>query len=124
MPPAKANLTPEQNDTQNTQPAESESSDTLTSGTASDSPSGESPETSESTQRIESEPSDPATAIGGQNPPSTPEVKSVPDTYTVKANETLGEVAEKVGVSQKTITQLNPKVNPHMLLTGTKLKLK
>ena len=47
-----------------------------------------------------------------------------PATYTVQANDTLGAIAEKTGVTVETIELLNPEVDPQALIAGQKLKLR
>lgn len=49
---------------------------------------------------------------------------SGPRTHTTKQGETFGDVVERFGVDHITLSKLNPDVNPHCVLTGTKLKLK
>ncbi|MDQ3720992.1 MAG: LysM peptidoglycan-binding domain-containing protein [Actinomycetota bacterium] len=45
-------------------------------------------------------------------------------TYTVKAGDTLGDIAEKTGVEIEQLQELNPQLDPQSLASGQKLKLR
>ena len=45
-------------------------------------------------------------------------------TYRVKPGDTLGDIAEKTGVSVERLQELNPNLDPQALATGQKLKLR
>lgn len=45
-------------------------------------------------------------------------------TYTVKAGDTLGSIAEKTGVDVEKLQELNPQLDPQSLVSGQKLKLR
>lgn len=45
-------------------------------------------------------------------------------TYTVKSGDTLTSIAHKTGIPVSEIQVLNPEVDPQILETGEKLKLK
>lgn len=54
-----------------------------------------------------------------------PEVqKKVPATYVIKSGDTLTAIAHETGVSVAKIEQLNPEVDPQILIAGEKLKLR
>lgn len=48
---------------------------------------------------------------------------SRPDTYVVKAGDTLGAVAASLGVSVEELTRANPNVNPQSLRIGDELRV-
>jgi LysM repeat protein len=48
----------------------------------------------------------------------------VPATYVVQNGDTLTSIAHKVGVSVVRIETLNPGVDPQILISGEKLKLR
>lgn len=50
--------------------------------------------------------------------------KKVPATYVIKSGDTLTAIAHATGVSVAKIEQLNPEVDPQILIAGEKLKLK
>ena len=45
-------------------------------------------------------------------------------TYRVKPGDTLGDIAEKTGLSVERLQELNPDLDPQALATGQKLKLR
>jgi len=45
-------------------------------------------------------------------------------TYTVKAGDTLGGIAEKTGVSVEELQELNPQLDPQALVSGQRLRLR
>ncbi len=45
-------------------------------------------------------------------------------TYTVKTNDTLGDIAQKTGLSVERLQELNPDVDAQQLVSGQKLKLR
>jgi LysM repeat protein len=48
----------------------------------------------------------------------------VPSSYVVQNGDTLTSIAHKTGVSVVRIQTLNPKVDPQILISGEKLKLR
>ena len=46
------------------------------------------------------------------------------DVYVVKEGDTLGAIAEKVGVSVEQLQTLNPDLDPQALVSGQKIKLR
>jgi len=44
--------------------------------------------------------------------------------YTVRAGDTLGGIAEKTGVAVTTLEDLNPGLDPQALVAGQKIKLR
>jgi LysM repeat protein len=68
----------------------------------------------------------------GQRPPSarsagvsTPADRgSVPATYVVQSGDTLTSIAHKTGVPVGRIQALNPKIDPQILVSGEKLRLR
>ena len=50
--------------------------------------------------------------------------KPVPKTYEVQNGDTLTSIAHKTGVPVATIVQLNPGVDPQILISGEELKLR
>jgi len=55
-----------------------------------------------------------------QGKPETPP----PKTYVVQNGDTLTSIARETGVSVAEILQLNPGVDPQILISGEKLKLR
>ena len=45
-------------------------------------------------------------------------------TYSVKAGDTLGSIAEKTGVGVEQLQERNPQLDPQTLVSGQKLKLR
>ena len=45
-------------------------------------------------------------------------------TYTVKAGDTLGMIAEKTGVSVAELQELNPELDPQSLTVGDSIRLR
>jgi LysM repeat protein len=50
--------------------------------------------------------------------------KPVPRTYEVQSGDTLTSIAHETGVPVATIVKLNPGVDPQILISGEKLKLR
>ena len=50
--------------------------------------------------------------------------KSVPATYEVKSGDTLISIARSTGVPVARIEELNPEVDPQILIAGERLKLR
>lgn len=50
--------------------------------------------------------------------------RQAPKTYVVKTGDTLSSIARKTGVSVARIIALNPGVDPQILISGEKLKLR
>jgi LysM repeat protein len=50
--------------------------------------------------------------------------KPVPKSYEVQSGDTLTSIAHKTGVPVATIVKLNPGVDPQILVSGEKLKLR
>jgi LysM repeat protein len=48
----------------------------------------------------------------------------IPATYVVQSGDTLTSIAHHLGVPVVTIKQLNPGLDPQILVTGQKLKLR
>ena len=55
---------------------------------------------------------------------TTAEKKHVPATYEVQSGDTLVSIAHRMGVSVATIEELNPQVDPQILIAGEELKLR
>jgi LysM repeat protein len=69
--------------------------------------------------------SDTSTAPKSDTQASTaPKPKPKPATYTVKAGDNLGSIAEKTQVPVETLQELNPELDPQALVAGQKIKLK
>jgi LysM repeat protein len=66
----------------------------------------------------------------GHTPPSrvTPKgdggKEKVPATYVVQEGDTLTSIAHRMGVPVARILELNPEVDPQILISGEKLKLR
>lgn len=50
--------------------------------------------------------------------------QQVPATYEVKSGDTLISIAHQMGVSVQRIEELNPEVDPQILVAGEQLKLR
>ena len=50
--------------------------------------------------------------------------KQVPATYEVKSGDTLIAIAHRMGISVRQIEELNPEVDPQILVAGEQLKLR
>jgi LysM repeat protein len=50
--------------------------------------------------------------------------KQVPATYEVKSGDTLIAIAHRMGISVAQIEELNPEVDPQILVAGEQLKLR
>lgn len=75
-----------------------------------------------------------STSLGGSDSTTTrsshdslkhhPAKVHVPATYTIQNGDTLTEIAHKMGISVVRIEMLNPSVDPQILVSGQKLKLR
>lgn len=54
----------------------------------------------------------------------TAEKKHVPTTYEIQSGDTLISIAHDTGVPVRTIEELNPQVDPQILIAGEVVKLK
>src|SRR5690349_6942537 len=54
----------------------------------------------------------------------TAEKKHVPATYEIQSGDTLVSIAHNTGVPVRTIEELNPQVDPQILIAGETLKLR
>jgi LysM repeat protein len=45
-------------------------------------------------------------------------------TYTIKAGDTLGAIAESTGIPVETLQELNPELDPQALIAGQKIQLR
>ena len=52
------------------------------------------------------------------------EPKNIPATYEVKSGDTLIAIAHRMGVTVARIEELNPEVDPQILVAGEQLKLR
>jgi LysM repeat protein len=50
--------------------------------------------------------------------------KHVPATYEIESGDTLISIAHRTGVPVRTIEELNPEVDPQILVAGEELKLR
>lgn len=50
--------------------------------------------------------------------------KKIPATYEVKSGDTLIAIAHRMGISVRQIEELNPEVDPQILVAGEQLKLR
>jgi LysM repeat protein len=50
--------------------------------------------------------------------------KHVPASYEIESGDTLISIAHRTGVPVRTIEQLNPEVDPQILVAGEQLKLR
>jgi LysM repeat protein len=50
--------------------------------------------------------------------------KHVPASYEIESGDTLISIAHRTGVPVRTIEQLNPEVDPQILVAGEELKLR
>jgi LysM repeat protein len=50
--------------------------------------------------------------------------KQVPATYEVKSGDTLIAIGHRMGISVRQIEELNPEVDPQILVAGEQLKLR
>lgn len=67
--------------------------------------------------------SQPASRTGGVTTQKA-EQRPVPAFYVVQTGDTLTAIAHKTGVSVARIQALNPSIDPQILLSGEKLKLR
>jgi LysM repeat protein len=75
------------------------------------------------------EPKKPAASTEQRSEPETtttaaPKAKPQKASYTVKAGDTLGGIAEQTGVSVERLQELNPELDPQALVSGQKIKLR
>src|SRR4051812_37181425 len=61
---------------------------------------------------------------GGAKQAPKPHHKHVPATYEVEYGDTLISIARHTGVPVRTIEELNPEVDPQILVAGEQLKLR
>ena len=61
------------------------------------------------------------TSTGGSR---TSSASSEPRTYTVKAGDTLGMIAEETGVPIERLQELNPDLDPQSLTVGDRIRLR
>lgn len=67
----------------------------------------------------------PATPAVSSTTTTTSATKSQqPTFYVVKAGDSLSAIAARTGVSVGTIEALNPRINPNVLQTGQRLRLR
>ena len=50
--------------------------------------------------------------------------KAVPATYEIESGDTLISIAHRTGVPVRTIEELNPEIDPQILIAGERLKLR
>jgi LysM repeat protein len=60
----------------------------------------------------------------GKVAPQHPGGKDVPKVYVIQNGDTLTAIAHQTGVPVVTIEKLNPEVDPQILISGEKLKLR
>ncbi len=60
----------------------------------------------------------------GKIAPRREEAKKVPRVYVIKNGDTLTAIAHETGVPVARILRLNPDVDPQILISGEKLKLR
>jgi LysM repeat protein len=60
----------------------------------------------------------------GKVAPQHPGGKDVPKAYVIQNGDTLTAIAHQTGVPVVTIEKLNPEVDPQILISGEKLKLR
>jgi LysM repeat protein len=53
-----------------------------------------------------------------------PRHRHTPRFYTIRAGDLLSTIAQKTGVSTKTLEELNPNLDPQLLQTGQRIKLR
>jgi LysM repeat protein len=61
---------------------------------------------------------------GGKSAAHKVHAKPVPATYEVKSGDTLISIAHHTGVTVRRIEELNPEVDPQILVAGEQLKLR
>lgn len=59
-----------------------------------------------------------STAATGETTP-----RRTPASYTVRTGDTLGSISQKTGVTVERIQELNPEIDPQVLVTGQRIKL-
>lgn len=65
------------------------------------------------------------TQRAGRTTATTQEEPRVPDRfYTVQTGDTLGGIAEQVGLSVERLQELNPELDPQALVSGQKIRLR
>ena len=57
-------------------------------------------------------------------PTTTAERRPLREFYTVKTGDTLGGIAESVGVPVERLHELNPDLDPQQLVSGQKIRLR
>jgi LysM repeat protein len=60
----------------------------------------------------------------GSNAAHKAPAKHIPATYEVKSGDTLISIAHRMGVTVARIQELNPEVDPQILVAGEQLKLR
>jgi LysM repeat protein len=55
---------------------------------------------------------------------SRPQQQAAPKVYVVESGDTLTSIAHEMGISVARIQELNPEVDPQVLVSGEKLKLR
>jgi LysM repeat protein len=68
--------------------------------------------------------SDSGTGKHGSEPAHKTHPKHVPATYEVKSGDTLIAIAHRMGIPVRQIEELNPEVDPQILVAGEQLKLR
>ncbi|HEX5929252.1 MAG TPA: LysM domain-containing protein [Solirubrobacterales bacterium] len=61
---------------------------------------------------------------GGSQPAQKDRPKTRAKTYVVKSGDTLVSIAHRTGIPVATIVDLNPEVDPQILIAGETLKLR
>jgi LysM repeat protein len=61
---------------------------------------------------------------GGKQAHRTTHQKHVPASYEIESGDTLISIAHRTGVPVRTIEELNPEVDPQILVAGEQLKLR
>jgi LysM repeat protein len=70
------------------------------------------------------DPGDSGTGKHGGKAAQKTQPKHVPATYEVKSGDTLIAIAHRMGISVAQIEELNPEVDPQILVAGEQLKLR
>jgi LysM repeat protein len=68
--------------------------------------------------------STPVTATDQTPDTTTAQQRRPRTTYTIKAGDTLGAIAERTGVQVETLQELNPELDPQALIAGQKIQLR
>ena len=90
----------------------------VSSATNEDAPSGSSSQSRGSGEKKTSTGTRTSTGEARTTPTSQPK------TYTVKAGDTLGTIAETTGVSVAELQELNPELDPQSLTVGERIRLR